>query len=198
MHDGRKAGHRSFIIVVSLIAAVAAIAWSGESAWSQARSTSKAESLAAWEKIAMVLQHPRCLNCHQLNSPLQGDKPRPHVPRVVRGPENDGVTAMRCGNCHNEMGNNPSSGVPGAPHWALAPASMRWQGLSGGRLCRGLKDPALNGNRSPQALLEHVEKDPLVLWGWNPGEGRAPVPIAYDEFVGLMKIWIAGGSVCPS
>jgi len=39
----------------------------------QARRASQAESLAAWQRIATVLQHPRCLNCHQLDSPLQGD-----------------------------------------------------------------------------------------------------------------------------
>jgi hypothetical protein len=25
-----------------------------------------AESVAAWEKIATVVEHPRCLNCHQV------------------------------------------------------------------------------------------------------------------------------------
>jgi hypothetical protein len=31
------------------------------------------ESLAAWAGIASVLTHPRCLNCHQPDTPLQGD-----------------------------------------------------------------------------------------------------------------------------
>jgi hypothetical protein len=80
------------------------------------------------------------------------------------------------------MGNNPTSGTPGAPHWSLAPASMLWQGLSAGELCRVLKNPTLNGNRSPEALIEHMEQDRLVQWGWNPGRGREPVPIAHKEF----------------
>ena len=42
-----------------------------------------AESLAAWAKIQSVLQHPRCLNCHQAESPLQGESRRAHIPHVI-------------------------------------------------------------------------------------------------------------------
>ncbi len=161
--------------------------------WTQASD----DSLAAWRKIAAVLQHPRCLNCHQLNSPLQGDSRRLHVPLVVRGPDNHGVGAMRCGDCHNETGNNPTSGTPGGRHWQLAPVAMLWQGLSVGDLCRMLRDPARNGGRSPEALVEHMDSEPLVLWGWEPGRGREPVPVPHAEFVALMKVWVAGGSACP-
>ncbi len=164
---------------------------------SQTATTTQAESLTAWQTIATVLQHPRCLNCHQADAPLQGDTARAHVPRVVRGPDNHGVSAMRCGNCHNEMGNNPTAGTPGAPHWALAPVSMVWQGLSSSDLCRAVKDPARNGNRSPEAIVEHMEKDMLVRWGWNPGAGRQAVPIPHKEFVDVMKVWVAGGAACP-
>jgi len=68
--------------------------------------SSEAESLAAWDKVVTVLQHPRCLNCHQLESPLPGDSGREHIPHVVRGTDNHGVGAMLCGNCHNDIGNN--------------------------------------------------------------------------------------------
>src|SRR5437879_4601762 len=115
-----------------------------------------AESLAAWAKIQIVLEHPRCLNCHQAESPLQGDSRRTHLPHVVRGPENHGVSAMKCGNCHNESGNNVTSRTPGAPHWQLAPLSMLWQGLSGAALCRSLKDPEKNGKRSLADLVTHM------------------------------------------
>jgi hypothetical protein len=165
--------------------------------WGQTRQSSQAESLEAWRKIAIVLQHPRCLNCHQLDSPLQGDARRLHVPYVVRGSHSHGVGPMRCGNCHNDTGNNLTSRTPGAPHWSLAPVSMLWQGLSSGDLCRMLKDPARNGKRSPEKLVEHMETEPLVLWGWNPGPDLEPVPIPHDEFVGLMKVWVAGGTACP-
>jgi mono/diheme cytochrome c family protein len=158
---------------------------------------SQTASLAAWQKIVAVLQHPRCLNCHQAESPLQGDARQPHVPRVVRGPDNLGVGAARCGNCHNDTGNDAASRAPGAPHWQLAPVSMIWQGRSDGDLCRLLKDPKRNGNRSLGALVEHMDSEPLVLWGWNPGADRAPVPMPHQEFVAQMKVWAVGGAVCP-
>jgi hypothetical protein len=104
------------VLIFGSFAAIVVMLWASGAAWSQTRGSDQAESVAAWDKIVTVLRHPRCLNCHQLNSPLQGDAPRPHIPRVVRGPDNHGVSAMRCNNCHNEMGNNPTSGTPGAPH----------------------------------------------------------------------------------
>jgi hypothetical protein len=81
---------------------------------------------------------------------LHGDVRRIHIPLVVRGADNHGVGAMRCGNCHNGSGNNETSGTPGAGGpglWQLAPVSMLWQGLSSGELCRMLKDKGRNGGR---------------------------------------------------
>jgi hypothetical protein len=152
---------------------------------------------STWNKIASVLQHPRCLNCHQLETPLQGDTRRIHIPPVRRGPDGMGFGTMKCYNCHNKSGNNQMAGVPGAPGWRLAPVSMLWQGLSTADLCRMLSDPESNGHRSPQAIIEHMETEKLVLWGWNPGGNREPVPISHGDFVKLMKAWVAGGTVCP-
>jgi hypothetical protein len=165
------------------------------------RKPAAAETLAAWDQIAAVLQHPRCLNCHQEITPMQGDARRRHAPLVVRGSDNHGVAAMRCGNCHNGNGNNDTSGVPGAGGpglWQLAPLSMLWQGLTSAELCRALKDRAHNGGRDGSALIEHMEHEPLVLWGWNPGGVRAPVPVPHDVFVDQVKTWVAGGMTCPS
>lgn len=61
-----------------------------------------------------------------------------------------------------------------------------------------LKNPALNGNRSPEALVEHMESDPLVRWGWNPDQGLEAVPFPHKEFVNLMTVWVAGGTACPT
>lgn len=157
-----------------------------------------AESLTAWEDVAAVLQHPRCLNCHQMDSPLQADERRAHTPHVVRGLDNHGMSAMRCDSCHNQMGNNETSGVPGAPHWQLSPVSMLWQGLSSRELCESLLDPARNGGRSHKDLVTHMGEDPLVLWGWNPGTGREPVHMAHDQFVETLEIWLGTGAHCPS
>jgi hypothetical protein len=45
-------------------------------------------------------------------------------------------------------------------------------------------------------LLHHVSGDPLVLWGWSPGYGRKPVPIAHEEFVRAFKTWADAGAPC--
>lgn len=156
-----------------------------------------AESLAAWSDISTVLEHPRCLNCHQVESPRQGDTRRLHVPLVVRGEDNLGVTGMRCTTCHSQTGNNPTSGVPGAPHWSLAPLEMNWQGLSSGDVCRQVRDPKLNGSRDAEKLITHFAEDELVGWGWNPGPGRQAVPMPRAELVEHVKTWLAGGMECP-
>lgn len=182
--------------IAALTAAVAIIASVRALSLAELVGATSAQGLTAWDKITSVLQHPRCLNCHQLDAPLQGDARRPHIPRVVRGPDNRGVGAMRCGNCHNDR-SNPTSRTPGAPDWQLAPVSMVWQGLSSAELCRMLKNPARNGNRQPKALVDHMETAPLVLWGWNPGRDRERVPIPHKEFVDLMRVWVASGAVCP-
>ena len=102
----------SICIAFPLVLATLAVLTSDE-ANPQAGSDREA-SLAAWDRVASVLQHPRCLNCHQPNEPLQGDARRPHSPRVVRGRDNQGIAGMRCGSCHSERGNNEASRVPGA------------------------------------------------------------------------------------
>ena len=35
-----------------------------------------------------------------------------------------------------------------------------------------LKDPAKNGKRSLEEITTHMGTDKLVLWGWDPGDGR--------------------------
>lgn len=156
-----------------------------------------AQSLAAWDKIVTVLENPRCLNCHQVQSPRQGDMARLHVPLVVRGEDNMGVTGMRCTTCHSQTGNNPTSGVPGAPGWSLAPLEQNWQGLSSGEICRQLRDPERNGNRNADQMVAHFAEDELVGWGWNPGADRTPVPMPRAELADHVKTWLAGGSKCP-
>ncbi|WP_208449722.1 hypothetical protein [Burkholderia ambifaria] len=161
---------------------------------------SRDKGVAAWEQIAKVLEHSRCLNCHQAVTPLQGDSRRVHIPLVVRGPDNHGVGAMRCASCHNAMGNNETSGTPGAGSpglWQLAPISMLWQGLSSRELCEMLKDKTRNGNRDGTALIKHMETEPLVLWAWHPGGDRQPIPMSHDDFVAAMKVWVQADMTCP-
>lgn len=155
---------------------------------------------ASWDVVYQVLQHPRCTNCHPAgDAPLQGDEGRVHGQNVQRGPEGTGLFALRCTDCHQTQ-NSPGPNLPpGAPHWQLPHPDMPlvFQGRSSAELCRQLADPATNGHRTPEELLQHVTSDPLVLWGWDPGEGRMPVAIPHAAFVSAMQSWIEGGCGCP-
>ena len=114
------------------------------------RSSQVADALAAYERIASVLQSPRCLNCHpRSDRPTQGDDRRIHGMNVQRGADGNGMPAMRCSTCHQNR-NNDMAGIPGASHWHLAPAAMGWVGLSKAELCRTLLD-----RRGCTQLVDH-------------------------------------------
>jgi hypothetical protein len=156
-----------------------------------------ASQASQFERIASVLTHPRCLNCHtSVDFPKQGDERRRHLMNVQRGPHDKGALAMQCSNCHGTA-NNASSGVPGASNWHLAPLSMSWENKDNAALCWALLDRKKNGNRGVAELVDHMANDALVGWGWAPGANRAPVPIAKDEFVLLLKAWADEGAPCP-
>ena len=156
-----------------------------------------AQSADAFRRLATVLQHPRCANCHSGEGwPRQGDEGRRHDFRVVRGPDDKGAPGARCRGCHAGV-NAASDAVPGAHDWHVAPLSMTWDGLSSGQLCRRLLDRSANGNRDANALVRHMTDDPLVTWAWTPGKARAAPPVPRDEFLGLLATWVAGGAACP-
>ena len=69
--------------------------------------------------------------------------------------------------------------------------------LSPGRLCAMLKDRKATGGRDLKAMAEHVAHDALVLWGWDPGVGRAPVSVPHAQFVEAFRAWISAGAPCP-
>lgn len=157
-------------------------------------------AVAAWNVVYGVLQHPRCMNCHPMNDvPLQGDQSLPHAQNVQRGKDGHGLFAMRCETCH-QTHNLPGAHLPpGAPNWHLPSKDMPlvFEGKSSGELCRQLRDLTRNGGKSPEQLFDHMAHDPLVLWGWSPGEGRTPVSTSHDELVQAMRTWIDHGCGCP-
>ncbi len=162
----------------------------------------KRESEQLYLQMHQVLGHPRCVNCHPKDDmPKQGDAPRVHVPPMTRGPQSHGPAGLQCAACHQES-NNLTSGVPGAPHWHLAPKSMGWQGLSAGGLCRALTDRKNNGNRDVAAIVKHLSEDSLVAWAWNPGvdasgKAREAVPVPREEFIKVVQAWARTGAACP-
>jgi hypothetical protein len=163
-------------------------------------SSDNAVSVAAFESMVKVLHHPRCMNCHSTGDfPRQGDDGHRHAMNVRRGLEGDGVTSVRCGTCHQDHNLEGVHMPPGAPDWHLPNPKMPmiWEGLSDGRLCELFKDPRLNGNRTVNQIVEHMST-PLVLWGWNPGEGRTAISVTKSQFLAEVKEWASKGAACPA
>ncbi|MEZ2406542.1 Isoquinoline 1-oxidoreductase subunit [Bosea sp. RCC_152_1] len=155
-------------------------------------------SVALFNEMGKVLQSPRCMNCHPATErPRQGDIRKLHEPLVVRGKDGHGAPGLQCATCHGKENYDPAR-IPGDGHWALAPASMAWEGKSLAQICEQLKDQNRNGSRDTAALIKHVTTDTLVLWGWNPGKGREPAPGTPAEFGALMQAWADSGAACPA
>ena len=162
-------------------------------------------SRALFGEVAKVLTSPRCMNCHPAGGhPTQGADRHPHDPPVERGAAGDGVPGAPCQACHMSRTVDLFPGavasyqsIPGHPRWALAPLEMAWQGKSVGDICRQLKDKSRNGGRDLAMLHEHVAKDDLVAYGWNPGSGRDPAPGTQQLAGELVQAWIDTGAECP-
>jgi hypothetical protein len=118
---------------------------------------------------------------------------------VRRGPDGFGVVAVKCSTCHQDHNIAGQHTPPGAPDWHLPSPQMPmiWEGLSDRQLCELFKDPKQNGHRDVDEIVEHMGS-PLVLWGWNPGEGRTPVAMPQPEFLAKVKEWASKGAACPS
>ena len=160
----------------------------------------RAAGLQAFAQMERVLLHPRCVNCHVPDAPLQGDFKRVHYPPVQRGVDGMGVAPLQCATCHSTQ-NSPLAHAPpgldthGQSGWHMPPAKMKmsWFGLSGPALCKVFRDPKTNGGRSLAMLEEHMATDHLVAWGWNAGPGREPPPLDKPAFDEQVRTWIRNG-----
>jgi hypothetical protein len=168
-----------------------------------AAAPAREDPIAAFETVRTVLQSPRCVNCHPRgDAPLQGDDGHVHLQFVQRGPEGRGVNGLNCATCHARANPPASYGAhmpPGvSTEWRLPPPQHRmvFAGVDSKSLCEQLKDPKRNGGKTMAELDHHVAEDALVLWGWSPGFGRNPVPIAHEEFVRAFRTWAAAGAPC--
>jgi hypothetical protein len=155
---------------------------------------------AAFEAIVPVLRHPRCMNCHSRGDyPRQGDDSHQHTMNVRRGPNGQGVAGMQCSTCHQTHNLQGEHMPPGAPGWHLPSAAtpLIWEGLTSRQLCELFKSPAQNGHLDLAGIVRHMNT-PLVLWGWNPGPGRTPIPMPKSEFLEKVKQWASNGATCPA
>jgi hypothetical protein len=207
-------------IVTGLAAGLAALFLSSAISQAQENATSPVElkpasafegiadpserAVALFNEAGKVIQHPRCINCHPATDrPLQGIDMHPHQPPVTRGPADIGMPGMMCGTCHGPANvkvvgqADTLKSIPGHPLWHVAPIEMAWEGKSLGQICEQIKDPARNGGKTMDEIVEHMAHDTLVGWGWNPGEGREPVPGTQDVFGELIARWAADGAACP-
>ncbi len=75
---------------------------------------------------------------------------------------------------------------------------MAWQGKTLGEICEQIKDPARNGGKTMDEIVEHMAHDSLVGWGWSPGAGREPVPGSQEVFGELIRRWAESGGNCPA
>jgi hypothetical protein len=124
----------------------------------------------------------------------------------VRGPDGNGVPALRCASCYQES-NADSTGVPGSHNWHLAPLSMAWQDrndkpLSSAAICRAVTDRRKNHDMDGPALLKHHAEDKLVGWAWEPGLDirgvpRTLPPLSRAEFAEATRRWVEAGVPCP-
>ncbi|MGB7201900.1 MAG: hypothetical protein WBD16_06490 [Pyrinomonadaceae bacterium] len=161
----------------------------------------KKKARAAFNEAFKVFSSARCVNCHPAgDTPLQGNEGRVHDFVVTRGADGKGEEPMLCASCHLDKNQDDEGLPPGTPNWHMPPAAQKmiFQGLTAGQLCRNLKDPKKNGGKkSAKAAVEHIGKDPLVLWAWSPGTGRTTSPMSHADFVKKMNEWVANGGACP-
>jgi hypothetical protein len=157
-----------------------------------------APAAAPFDPIASVVMHPRCINCHQDQSPRQTDSKIVHQPLVVRGKDGHGAPTQQCQTCHQAT-NTADGFVPGVTTWHLAPLSMLWEGKTKAQICEQMKDPERNGGRrAGEEVIEHMKTDPLVLWAWNPGAGRTTPPLTHEQLVEALEAWVSAGMPCPN
>jgi hypothetical protein len=198
------------LLVVALFAIALGLIARPISAWTtlMLRSTKtatpnqKSDALARESFLAIipVLKHPRCLNCHSTGDyPRQGVDGHIHTQNVRRGIDGKGKYGQKCTACHQEQNIAGLNMPPGAPNWHLPPAAMPmiWEGRTPGQICRQVKDPKQNNGKTVAQIVEHVTADKLVLWGWNPGEGRTAPPLGHDEFARKFQDWAHYGAACP-
>jgi hypothetical protein len=191
---------RRALLLAAAFAGAAALSARHEPTAARAADRDDAGARAAFLDVYKVLMSPRCMNCHPSgDAPLQGDDSHPHLQNVQRGEDGKGKYALKCANCHQDTNLRGENLPPGNPTWQLPKKEMPlvFQGKSPRELADQLKDPRRNGGKTLEQLVEHVTSDKLVLWGWEPGDGRTKPPLSHDEFAGKFREWVEKGAASP-
>jgi hypothetical protein len=199
MNDSKR-NISSLLIVLIAVAGLCGYQFAQSSLAAEEGAKGAKVSQAAFIEAYKVFMHPRCMNCHPNGDrPLQGDDSHIHAQNVQRGPDGKGLFALKCANCHQDTNLPGANMPPGNPNWHLLPPEMPmvFEGRSPRELALQMVDTKQNGGKSLAELLHHVTEDPLVKWGWNPGDGRTLPPLTHEDFAKQMKVWINNGAVAP-
>jgi hypothetical protein len=125
-----------------------------------------------------------------------GAKSRPHGMNINAGVSRSGAETVPCSACHALQNSQVPHGPPGAHTWLLAPVAMQWFGKSSAEICSQVKDPTRNGNRTIGNIVEHIEHEPLVHWGWAPGPGREPAPYSVVQLAESLRDAVGMSASC--
>lgn len=164
----------------------------------QGPSVSKEAGLSAFAVVAQVTLSPRCRNCHAADDrPRQRDEGIVHRMSISRRSTEVG---LQCTACHRETNAKQAGAPPGAEDWRMPPREipMVFMGKTPQQICMQLGDPEQTNGRALHDLVDHVLEDPLVKWSWQPGPGRTPPPVPYEEFVEALRVWTQAGGPCPA
>jgi hypothetical protein len=196
----RPRASRTLLLLAAACAGAAALSARRDAAAVARPADKEAGARAAFLDVYKVLMHPRCLNCHPSgDAPLQGDDSHVHLQNVQRGEDGKGKYALKCANCHQDANLPGANMPPGNPTWQLPRKGMPlvFQGKGPRELADQLKDPRRNGGKTLGQLVEHVTHDKLVLWGWEPGDGRTKPPLSHGEFARKFREWVEKGAASP-
>lgn len=165
-----------------------------------AESGARAAALAAWDRVAAVVAHPRCTNCH-----VKDDRPgwaglgygsgALHGMYIRAGESRIGAESQPCRSCHVTSARpnlRPRAAPQIADAWRLPPPEQGWAGQSAAALCQQLR--AVQAQEG--ALADHVARSAFVAWGFDPGGGRSAPPGSPAQLARDLALWSAGGTPC--
>lgn len=171
-------------------------------------SVTSVQGLQAWVRIYEVASHPRCSNCHvgDSNRPMWSGptygKARPHGMNINAGESRIGAEHIPCSTCHVTNKTGGTTGAHMAPQvaaeWQLPPVEFEWNGKSSIEVCKQLRDPERNGDRTYLDIAGHLDHDVILHWAWAPGGGREPAPYSLQEHVDDVLVWGVAGMPCAN
>ena len=142
-----------------------------------------AEPVTFATRLHAKFHHPRCLSCHQFNSPQhQGRAFTSHRSRYL------------CIQCHRP----DLIGLPPNTEW-MAPNNMDYTGFPAAATCRLIKQ-RMGVDPDGRRLAQHLLADGRIRWaldsGMTPDRQKPAVPGGYAEWQRDVEAWLKDGMRC--